>query len=152
MDLNLLNRTDAKILQTIRDIIIFHCCSVRLLSAQTSGLHINQLLRNIQALHVTSRCQGLFPPHPFSKGKALGTRLVTLMLKQLGWDTLEQGRLSYQLSMFYKIQQVLVGISLPSEVYSLTRASRAPNTFPLRHIQSSCNVYKYSFYPSSIEY
>ena len=25
--------------------------------------------------HVTSRCQGLFPPHPFFKGKALGTML-----------------------------------------------------------------------------
>ena len=25
--------------------------------------------------HVTSRCQGLFPPLPTSKGKALGTRL-----------------------------------------------------------------------------
>ena len=24
---------------------------------------------------MTSRCQGLFPPHPFSEGKALGTRL-----------------------------------------------------------------------------
>ena len=29
---------------------------------------------------------------------------VTLMLKQLGWDTLEQGRCSYQLSLFYKSQ------------------------------------------------
>ena len=27
-------------------------------------------------MHVTSRCQGLFPPHPLFKGKALGTRLV----------------------------------------------------------------------------
>ena len=26
------------------------------------------------------------------------------MLKQLGWDTLELRRISYQLSMFYKIQ------------------------------------------------
>ena len=51
---------------------------------------------------------------------------VTPMLKQLGWDTLEQRRLSHQLSMFYKIQQGLVGISLPSEACPLTRASRAP--------------------------
>ena len=75
---------------------------------------------------------------------------VTPTLKQLGSDTLEQRRLSYQLSMFYEIQQGLVGISLPSELCSLTRASRAPNAFPVLHIQSSCNVYKYSFYPSSI--
>ena len=52
--------------------------------------------------------------------------------------------------MLYKIQQGLVGISLPSEVYSLTRASRSPNAFPFRHIQFSCDVCKYSFYPSSI--
>ena len=32
----------------------------------------------------------------------------------------------------------------------LTRASQAPNAFPFCHIQSSCNVCKYSFYPSSI--
>ena len=25
---------------------------------------------------MTSRCQGLFPPHPFFEGKALGTRLL----------------------------------------------------------------------------
>ena len=75
---------------------------------------------------------------------------VTPMLKQLGWDTLEQRRLSHQLSMFYKIQQGLVGISLPPEVCPLTRASRLPNAFPFRHIQSNCDVYKYSFYPSSI--
>ena len=32
---------------------------------------------------MTSRCQGLFPPHPFFKGKALGTRL-----RDLGRDAL----------------------------------------------------------------
>ena len=75
---------------------------------------------------------------------------VTPMLNQLGWDTFEQRRLLYQLSMFYKIQQGLVGISLPSEVCPLTRAFRVPNAFPFCHIQTSCNVSKYSFYPSSV--
>ena len=28
--------------------------------------------------HVTSRCQGLFPPDPFFEGKALGTRLILI--------------------------------------------------------------------------
>ena len=32
---------------------------------------------------MTSRCQGLFPPHPFFKGKALGTRLVNPKLLNL---------------------------------------------------------------------
>ena len=75
---------------------------------------------------------------------------VTPTLKQLGWDTLEERRLSYKLSVFYEILQGLVGISLPSELCSLTRASQAPNEFPFCHIQSSRNVCKYSFYPSSI--
>ena len=51
---------------------------------------------------------------------------VTPMLKQLGWDTLEQRRLSYQLSMFYKIQQGLVGISLPSEVHPINKGFSSP--------------------------
>ena len=36
-------------------------------------------------MHVTSRCRGLFPPHPFFKGKALGTRLqvVNKVLKYM---------------------------------------------------------------------
>ena len=72
------------------------------------------------------------------------------MLKQLGWDTLEQRRHLYQLSMFYKIQQGLVGISLPSEVCPFTRASRAPNAFPFQHIHTHCNVCKCSFYPNSV--
>ena len=31
--------------------------------------------RVYEETRVTSRCQGLFPPHPFFEGKALGTRL-----------------------------------------------------------------------------
>ena len=101
--------------------------------------------RNIHQIELVQHRAARFVFRDYSK-----FRHVTLMLKQLGWDTLEQGRLSYQLSMFYKIQQVLVGISLPSEVCSITRASRAPNVFPFRHIQYSCNICKYSFYPSSL--
>ena len=56
---------------------------------------------------------------------------VTPMLKQLGWDTLEQCRLSYQLSIFYKIQQGLVVISLPSEVCPLTSRLLEPPMYSL---------------------
>ena len=30
---------------------------------------------------MTSRCQGLFPPHPFFEGKALGTRLDIIKIE-----------------------------------------------------------------------
>jgi len=72
------------------------------------------------------------------------------MIKQLGWDTLEQHSLLSQLNLFYKIQQGLVGISLPPEVCPLDRASRLPSVSPYRHIQSNCDIYKFSFYPRSI--
>ena len=72
------------------------------------------------------------------------------MIKQLGWATLKQHRLLSQLNLFYKIQQGLVGISLPPEVCPLDRTSRLPNVSPYRHIQSNCDIYKYSFYPRSI--
>ena len=75
---------------------------------------------------------------------------VSPMIKQLGWVTLEQRRLLSQLNLFYKIQQGLVGISLPPEVCPLDRTSRLPNVSPYRHIQSNCDIYKYSFYPRSI--
>ena len=54
--------------------------------------------------------------------------------------------------MFYKINQGLVGINFPSEVSPLYRrqASRLPNEIPYNHLQTSINVYRYSFYPRTI--
>ena len=79
MDLKLLNRTHAKILTQFAMLLFSIVAPFDFCQRKTSGLHINQLLRNIQAVHVTSRCQDLFPPHPFFKGKALGTRLSPLV-------------------------------------------------------------------------
>ena len=46
-----------------------------------------------------------------------------------------------QFNLFYKIQQGLVGISLPPEVCPLDRTSRLPNVSPYRHIQPNCDIY-----------
>ena len=75
---------------------------------------------------------------------------VTPMINQLGWDTLEQRRLLSQSTMFYKIQQSLMGNPLPPEDFPLDRVSRLPNCTTYRHIQCNCNAYKFSFYPRSI--
>ena len=59
-------------------------------------------------MHVTSRCQGLFPPNPFFKGKALGTRLLMKNKKfsrkerRIGWElgpvpTLTKSKMACQL-------------------------------------------------------
>lgn len=101
--------------------------------------------RNINQIEMVQHRAARFVLHDYSRFSH-----VSPMIKQLGWDTLEQRRLLSQLTMFYKIQQGLIGISLPPEVCPLDRVSRLPNVSPYRHIQSNCNIYKFSFYPRSI--
>ena len=43
-----------------------------------------------------------------------------------------------------------IPVSLPAEVCPLDRASRLPNVSSYRHIQTNCDIYKFSFYPRSI--
>ena len=64
------------------------------------------------------------------------------MIDHLGWDNLQQRRLLHKATMFYKIHQGLVRISLPDDECPLTGASRLPNICPYRQIQSCVNVYK----------
>ena len=101
--------------------------------------------RNINQIEMFQHRAARFVLHDYSRFSH-----VSPMIKQLGWDTLEQRRLLSQLNLFYKIQQGLVGISLPPEVSPLYRAYRLPNVPPYRHIQSNCDIYKFSFYPRSI--
>ena len=75
---------------------------------------------------------------------------VTLLIKALGWDSLEHRRLTDQVFMFYKIYTGLVGISLPPEVVCNTRASRLPNCAPFCQLATLNDTYKYSFYPRAI--
>ena len=74
MDLKLLNRKTRENIDILRDVIIFHCYS--LLSAQNQRVACKLASQEyLGCTVVTSRCQGLFPPHPFFEEKALGTRL-----------------------------------------------------------------------------
>ena len=72
------------------------------------------------------------------------------MIEHLGWDSLENCRLFFQTSMFYKTLNGHVGICFPPEVRPITRATRLPNTRPFKKISVSNNVYKFSFYPTTI--
>jgi hypothetical protein len=75
---------------------------------------------------------------------------VSPMIDHLCWDNLQQRRVLHQATMFYKIHQGLVGISLPDDVCPLTRASRLPDICPYRQIQSCVNVYTFLFYPRTL--
>ena len=67
------------------------------------------------------------------------------MFEILGWDSLEDRRLFFQASMFYKILVGHVGISFPLEVHEIKRVSRLPNSRPFQQIGVLNNVDKYSF-------
>ena len=75
---------------------------------------------------------------------------VSFMINSLGWESLEQRRLTNQACMFYKIYNGLVGISLPPEVTPITRVSRQPNCAPFQQLVTLNDTYKYSFYPRTI--
>ena len=75
---------------------------------------------------------------------------VTPMIEHLGWDFLEDRRLLFQTTMFYKILMGHVGISFPPEVHEITRATRLLNSRPFQQIRVSNDVYKFSFYPRTI--
>ena len=100
---------------------------------------------NINKIEMVQRRAARFVFNDYSRASH-----VSPMIDHLGWDNLQQRRLLHQATMFYKIHQGLVGISLPDDVCPLTRASRLPNICPYRQIQSCVNVYKFSFYPRTI--
>ena len=72
------------------------------------------------------------------------------MLESLGWESLEAHRRAMDLTLFYKIQYDLVGITLPPEVcpgYAKTRGHR----LKYRELRPDVNVYKFSFFPRTIK-
>ena len=72
------------------------------------------------------------------------------MLESLGWESLEAHRRAMDLTLFYKIQYDLVGITLPPEVcpiYAKTRVHR----LKYRELRPDVNVYEFSFFPRTIK-
>jgi hypothetical protein len=103
--------------------------------------------RNVKKIEMVQHRAARFVENDYSRYSH-----VTPIIQKLGWDSLENRRLSAQLTMFYKINQGLVGINFPSVVSPLYRrqVSRLPNEFPYNHLQTRINVYRYSFYPRTI--
>ena len=66
--------------------------------------------------------------------------IITPMIEYLGWDSLEDRRLLFQTTMFYKILMGHVGISFPPEVHEITRATRLLNSRPFQQIRVSNDV------------
>ncbi|CAB4005873.1 Hypothetical predicted protein [Paramuricea clavata] len=92
--------------------------------------------RNINKIEMVQRRAARFVFNDYSRAS-----YVSPMIDHLSWDNPQQRRLLHQATMFYKIYQCLVGISLPDDVCPLTRASSLPNICPYRQIQSCVNEY-----------
>ena len=77
------------------------------------------------------------------------TSSVTTMLNTLGWRNLAQRRADSRLVLMYKIVNGLVAIP-QTQLVRPHRISRNSHPFAFRQIQTTKNVYKYSFFPLTI--
>ena len=77
------------------------------------------------------------------------TSSVTNMLNQLKWPPLAERRLKTRLVLFYKVIHCLVAI--PSHILEQTDSrTRQNHSQTYRHIQTSKDTYKWSFFPRTI--
>lgn len=86
----------------------------------------------------------------YTTNRYRNTSSVTDILEDLSWDTLESRRTKIQLTMLYKIINNLVDI--PAEDYLTFNSSRtrSAHSKKLRHYPSTCDTFKFSFFPRTI--
>ena len=75
---------------------------------------------------------------------------VTTMLENLNWPTLQERRIGARLNMIYKIVNQLVAIQLPSYIHRRQVASRGSHIHQYIIPHSTCDMYKFSFFPRTI--
>jgi hypothetical protein len=83
----------------------------------------------------------------FAVGDYRRTSSVTTMLNTLQWDTLEDRRLLAQVTMFYKIVNGVVNITIPQRFTPNRRPARYLHHLRYHQAITNLNSYKYSFYP-----
>jgi hypothetical protein len=78
------------------------------------------------------------------------TRSVTDMMSDINWAPLEVRRIRYRLIFFYKVIHHLVAIPYSNLLIPVDTRTRHTNPNSFRHIQTSKDYYKYSYFPRSI--
>ena len=94
---------------------------------------------------MTSRCQGPFPPHPFFKGKALGTRLtisdlVKNLIPYFRPEALEPGAWPERVTSCYGTYTV-VGVNIKREMVLSPNDGEVANS-SIKHTQFKTRVHK----------
>ena len=109
-------------------------------------LHIQIPLDRLCGLHIAQYWQAA----RFTLSNYQRTSSVTTMLETLKWDTLENRRLLAQTTMFYKIINGIVNISIPHRLTPNPSAGRGSYHPCYHQVITNLNSYKYSFYPGII--
>ena len=86
----------------------------------------------------------------FVSNRYHNTSSVTEMMKDLNWVPLEVRRLRFRLLFFYKVVNFLVAVPTQNLLSPLDHRTRHFSPHSYRHIQTSKDCYKYSFFPRTI--
>ena len=78
------------------------------------------------------------------------TSSVTAMLLELDWESLESRRVKIQLTLLYKIINDLVDIPASAYLTPTITKTRANHSKKYRQFPSSCDAFKYSFFPRTV--
>ena len=78
------------------------------------------------------------------------TSSVSTILSDLHWRRLDQRRTDARLSLLYKITHNLVAIPTCAYLTPTGRSSRTTHNYAYRHISTTKDYYKYSFFPRTI--
>ena len=103
--------------------------------------------QNCNKLEQVQRRAARFACHRYER-----TASVTAMLNNLKWETLETRRNNQRLTMFYHMQHNMVSIS-PADYIApvqLSRSSRSGHDQMYQVPYAQTDVYKYSFFPTTV--
>ena len=111
------------------------------LSWNTQGPHTQEKTHKIE---MVQRRAALLTTNDWNR-----TTIVSSLLHQLNWQTLEQRRSVSRLCLFYKIVYGLMAVPLTHYIEPVVRPSRCDYT-NFRQLHTGKDYYKYSFFPLAI--
>ena len=86
----------------------------------------------------------------FVTGDSDWTSSVSAMLKDLGWDSLEDRRREIRLAQFYKAVHHLTAIPTDNILVPADERTRNSHAYKYRHIAAKTATYRNSFFPRTV--
>ena len=76
--------------------------------------------------------------------------MVTNILQELQWPSLEQRRQQIRLSIMYKIHHQAIAIPIPDYIHRQTAQTGQYHPQRFRIMKANSNIYKYTYFPPTI--